>query len=113
MTPIHRPSWRMCCGHHRSEMPLFASLAEERVRLGVAPSPALSRLQQRTQEDARLLPSDSRDNVSGRGGVVRFRHLVTEQYESAAYLPRLSVVNPLRPSPRIIIKAPDHPQGGL
>ena len=83
------------------------------MRLGVTPSSALSRLQQRAQEDARLLPPDPRDNDRGRGGVVRFRHLVPEQYEGAAYLPRLWVVDAQRPSTRTIIKTPHRPQGGL
>ena len=103
----------MCCGPNRSEMSQFASLSEDRVQIRVAQSSGVSRLHQRAQEDALLLPANPRDNSRGRNGMVRLRHLDPEQYEEAPHLPRLLLVNALRPPTRLILQAPHLPQRAL
>ena len=77
---LHRPSRRLCCGHPRSQVPLFDARCEGGVPRRVAQLSELSRLQQ-PQEDQRLLTSNPCGNGSGRGGLVRLCHLDPKQLE--------------------------------
>ena len=84
-TGLHRPSRRVCCGHPRSQVPLFDARCERGVARRVAQLSELSRLQQQSQEIPRLLSSNPRGDGSGSGGVVRLCHLDSEQHEDSTH----------------------------